>query len=64
LRYCGTKSGKDVDKIKETGLIPVETDKGNIFFQQASLVIECKKNISKILTLKSFYYQKFKTAIH
>lgn len=27
LSYCGTKSGRDVDKAKETGLIPVSTKK-------------------------------------
>ena len=25
--FCGSKSGRDLDKVKETGLIPVETDK-------------------------------------
>lgn len=43
LQYCGTKSGKDVDKIKECGLTPLETSSGNIFFEQSKLVIECKK---------------------
>ncbi len=43
LDYCGTYSGKDVDKIKETGLKPFETDLGNIAFEQARLIIECKK---------------------
>ena len=26
--FCGSKSGRDLDKVKETGLIPVETDNG------------------------------------
>jgi len=43
LKYCGTKSGKDVDKAKETGLIPYETKNGNVFFKQARLIIECHK---------------------
>ncbi|MCF8224586.1 MAG: flavin reductase [Bacteroidales bacterium] len=43
LKYCGTKSGRDHDKIQETGLIPLETKTGNIYFQQARLVMECRK---------------------
>ncbi|MCL2074739.1 MAG: flavin reductase family protein [Marinilabiliaceae bacterium] len=43
LNYCGTKSGRDVNKVAETGLIPIETQLGNIYFEQARLVIECEK---------------------
>ena len=43
LQYCGSKSGREVDKVKKTGLLPVETDLGNIYYQQARLVIECQK---------------------
>ncbi|OPZ98530.1 MAG: Flavoredoxin [Bacteroidetes bacterium ADurb.Bin408] len=43
LNYCGTHSGKDVDKIKQTGLIPIEGVCGTIIFEQARLALECKK---------------------
>jgi flavin reductase (DIM6/NTAB) family NADH-FMN oxidoreductase RutF len=43
LNYCGSRSGKDKDKIKETGLIPQETAKGNIWFHDSRLVFECRK---------------------
>jgi len=43
LTYCGSHSGKDFDKVKETGLIPIETSLGNMYFEQARLVMECKK---------------------
>jgi flavin reductase (DIM6/NTAB) family NADH-FMN oxidoreductase RutF len=43
LKFCGSKSGRDHDKIAETGLIPLETESGNICFEQARLVMECKK---------------------
>lgn len=43
LSYCGTHSGKDVDKAAETGLTLLETDAGNIYFEQAKLVVECNK---------------------
>ncbi|MFA4851019.1 MAG: flavin reductase family protein [Bacteroidales bacterium] len=43
LNFCGTKSGRNFDKIKETGLKPLETKKGSIYFEQARLVLECRK---------------------
>ena len=43
LTFCGTKSGRNVDKIKETGLRPAYTENGTIYFEQAKLVLECKK---------------------
>jgi len=43
LNLCGTKSGRDCNKIKETGLSPAETKSGSIYFTEARLVIECRK---------------------
>ena len=43
LNYCGTKSGKDSDKINECGLTALETPSGNIFFEESKLIIECRK---------------------
>ncbi len=43
LSYCGTHSGRDIDKAKEMGLIVKETEAGNIYFEQAKLVVECNK---------------------
>lgn len=42
-KVCGSKSGRDTDKIKETGLIPVATENGSITYEQARIVLECKK---------------------
>jgi flavin reductase (DIM6/NTAB) family NADH-FMN oxidoreductase RutF len=42
LNYCGSHSGRDVDKIKETGLTPVFGD-NTVYFAEARLVFECKK---------------------
>lgn len=41
--FCGTKSGRDLDKAAETGLTPVATELGNITYEQARLTLECKK---------------------
>lgn len=43
LNYCGSKSGRDVDKILNTGLTPIEDESGPVFFDEARLVILCKK---------------------
>lgn len=41
--FCGSKSGRDFDKAKETGLIPETTELGNVTFKQARLTLECRK---------------------
>lgn len=43
LRICGTKSGRDTDKIKEAKLTPIETPSGLMSFGEARMIIECKK---------------------
>ncbi len=59
LQFCGTKSGKDYDKIKETGLIPLETELGNVYYEQARLVIECKKVYADYLKEDAFIDSTF-----
>lgn len=43
LEICGTKSGRDVDKVKETGLTPVRAGCGAVYFDEARIVMECRK---------------------
>ncbi|HNV04543.1 MAG TPA: flavin reductase [Petrotogaceae bacterium] len=43
LEFCGTKSGREYDKLKETSLSPAFDDPGYMYFQQARLVFMCKK---------------------
>ena len=43
LQFCGTKSGRDVDKVKETGLKPVALENGAMTFEQARLTLDCRK---------------------
>lgn len=43
LAFCGSRSGRDCDKAKETGLTPVSTPDGNVTFAQARLTLECRK---------------------
>ncbi len=42
LKYCGANSGRDVDKVASTGLIPFEIDNA-VSFQQAKTILVCKK---------------------
>ena len=43
LTLCGTKSGRDIDKVKESGLTPVVSEAGIIHFGEAKMAIECRK---------------------
>ena len=42
LNFCGSKSGRDVDKAKETGLTPVFGEAAP-YFEQAEIVLVCRK---------------------
>ncbi len=42
LKYCGTKSGRDVNKVAETGLTPI-FDKNVVYFAEGRLVLVCRK---------------------
>ncbi|MFC2090524.1 flavin reductase [Bacteroidota bacterium] len=54
LQFCGTKSGRDYDKVRETGLTVKETTAGNIYYEEARLVLECKKIYQDDLKLEHF----------
>lgn len=54
LQFCGDNSGRDHDKAKETGLIPIRTSLNNITFSQARLVLECKKLYSGSIKEENF----------
>lgn len=42
LGVCGAKSGRDIDKCRETGLIPMEAG-GAVAFEQAKTILICRK---------------------
>jgi flavin reductase (DIM6/NTAB) family NADH-FMN oxidoreductase RutF len=43
LDFCGSHSGRDVDKIVATGLTPLVAESGAVYFSQARLALECRK---------------------
>ena len=50
---CGSKSGRDIDKVKETGLTPIY-ENGTMYFEESRLVIICKKIYTTELNPDSF----------
>ena len=53
LSFCGSKSGRNVDKVAETGLTPVFTEDGIPYFEEARLVLVCKKLYAQMLNEES-----------
>lgn len=53
LSFCGSRSGRDVDKAKETGITPLELE-GSVTFEEAKLVFVCRKMYSQDLEEKNF----------
>jgi len=43
LNFCGSRSGRDVNKTQECGLTPLALDSGSVGFAEAELIIECRK---------------------
>lgn len=45
LALCGSKSGRDIDKVKECGFTVAEGAGGAPYFEQANLVFVCRKRM-------------------
>ena len=48
--YLGSHSGRDFDKVKETGLTPV-TLNGGVAFEEAKMVLVCEKTYGQLMDL-------------
>lgn len=53
--FLGSKSGRDSDKMKEVKLATVETPLGNMAFEEARLVVECKLTQITTANTEDFY---------
>ncbi len=60
LKYCGSSSGKDTDKVKGSGLSPITTPSGAKSFSEAWLIIECKKLVSQQIQWESVKDEKIR----
>lgn len=53
LNLCGSRSGRDTDKVKETGLTPAFCG-DTVYFEEAKLVLVCRKLYTQHLSLDCF----------
>ena len=61
LKFCGANSGRDCDKMEKTGLIPVEIENA-VTFEQAEMVLVCKKLYAQEMTEDSFVVKSISDA--
>jgi len=47
LSFLGTRSGRDTNKIKDSGLTPISTPLGSMSFSEGRMIIECRKLYGK-----------------
>lgn len=62
LTYCGTHSGRDVNKVKETNLTLDFTEKAP-YFKEANLVFICKKIYSDYINEDNFSSKAVKESV-
>jgi len=49
LALCGSKSGRDVDKVRECGFTVLEGEGGASYFDQAQMVLVCRKRFVQVM---------------
>jgi len=54
LNFCGTHSGRNINKIKKTGLTLLVGSKGVVFYDEARMVIEARKIYFQDLNPENF----------
>ena len=57
LRLCGTKSGRDMDKIAEANLTVCHTENGVPYFREAKTAVICRKLYADMLRPEAFVEQ-------
>lgn len=60
LMFCGTSSGRDTDKVAKTGFTPVISQNNAVYFEEARLVVECKKIYYQDIDPKNFLDESIK----
>lgn len=55
MSYLGSHSGRDGDKVAQTGLKPMETPLGCMSFEQGTMILECRKLFEDKLDPKSIF---------
>lgn len=54
LMFCGTNSGREINKLEKTGFTPISTSNDSVAFEEARLIIECKKIYFQDIDPKNF----------
>jgi flavin reductase (DIM6/NTAB) family NADH-FMN oxidoreductase RutF len=54
LDFCGSHSGRDIDKIAATGLKPLKLNADCVSFEQATLIFECHKLYADFIKQENF----------
>lgn len=62
LNYCGSKSGRDEDKVKACGF-SVEKGEGTVWFKESRLVLVCKKLYSQPMNAAALNDEKLRNAM-
>lgn len=60
LIFLGSKSGRDSEKMKEVELTSIQTPSGDMSFEEAKLIIECKLTQISTANPEDFYSQEAK----
>lgn len=58
--FLGSRSGRDSEKMKEVKLTAVQTPTGNMSFEEAGLIIECRLTQASTIKSDDFYAQEVK----
>ncbi len=55
MTSLGSHSGRDGDKVAQSGLTPMETPLGSMSFEQGTMILECRKMYENKLDPKSIF---------
>jgi flavin reductase (DIM6/NTAB) family NADH-FMN oxidoreductase RutF len=58
LNFCGKVSGRETDKMKATGLRPISSPANSVFYEQATLMLECRKLYFSDILPENFLAEK------
>ncbi|MDR1406310.1 MAG: flavin reductase [Prevotellaceae bacterium] len=64
LQICGTLSGRDVNKVEKAGLTPRFLQSGNVAFEEARLIIECRKIYADFFDIGKFITGEIPSSIY
>lgn len=54
LQICGSKSGRDINKVEATGLTPEVLETGTMTFAEARMTLDCRKLFKSSMEEKNF----------